>query len=273
MSALKNRPQVQEDAQIPLLTYTAWQMSFGERAALEGLLAQCRPRLAIEIGTAEGGSLERVAAYSEEVHSFDLARPTGTPGELANVSFHEGDSHVVLPEFLAELAAAGRNVDFVLVDGDHSSDGVRSDLMDLLGSPAVGRALIVVHDTMNEVVREGVERVPFAAYPKVAYVELDFVAGHMFREPSLRHELWGGLGLIAVDSRRHGYFAAPVRQDRYYEAFSLIGEAKRIVASREASETSGHDVSEPSQDARPMRSVGDALRSFRASRRRGKTRT
>src|SRR5204863_5086630 len=106
VSAPQNRPQVQEDAQIPLLTYTAWQMSFGDRAALEGLLAQCRPRLAIEIGTADGGSLERVAAYSEEVHSFDLARPTGTPGELANVSFHEGDSHVVLPEFLAELAAA-----------------------------------------------------------------------------------------------------------------------------------------------------------------------
>ena len=39
-------------------------MSFGERAALEGVVAQVRPRLAVEIGTAAGGSLARIARYS-----------------------------------------------------------------------------------------------------------------------------------------------------------------------------------------------------------------
>ena len=48
-------------------------MSFGERAALEGVLAQLRPRLALEIGSAEGGSLARIAAYACEVHSVDVS--------------------------------------------------------------------------------------------------------------------------------------------------------------------------------------------------------
>ena len=60
---------------IGILAPSEWQMTFGERAAIEGMLAQLRPRVAIEIGTAEGGSLERIAYYSERVHSFDIVRP------------------------------------------------------------------------------------------------------------------------------------------------------------------------------------------------------
>src|SRR5690348_6240653 len=67
-----NRPAPLAGGPLPLTHDAGWQMSFGERAALEGVLAQLRPRLAVEIGTAEGGSLERIAAYSEEVHSIDL---------------------------------------------------------------------------------------------------------------------------------------------------------------------------------------------------------
>ena len=59
----------------PSFSANPWQMSFGERAAIEGVLAQLRPQLAIEIGTAEGGSLERIAAHSERVISFDLVEP------------------------------------------------------------------------------------------------------------------------------------------------------------------------------------------------------
>ena len=55
-----------------------------------------------------------------------------------NVTLHTGDSHELLPPFLAELAEQGRNVDFVIVDGDHSSEGVRRDLEDLLNSTRGG---------------------------------------------------------------------------------------------------------------------------------------
>ena len=229
-----NRPSGSAEGLIQLLQDSDWQMSYGERAALEGVLCQLKPKLAIEIGTAEGGSLARIAAHSAEVHSFDLVEPDPVARDLPNVTFHTGDSHQLLPELLARLAEKGRNVDFVLVDGDHSSDGVCQDVHDLLRSPAVARTIIVLHDTMNEAVRAGLERVRYGTYPKVAYVELDLVPGYMFREPTLLHELWGGLGLVVADSSRAAYFSGGPRQKRYYEAHGLVREARRLVTDREA---------------------------------------
>src|SRR4051794_15650871 len=154
-----NRPTPQTRAPIQILQDPDWQMSFGERSALEGVLAQLQPRLSIEIGTAEGGSLARIAAHSEVTHSFDMVLPHEEMRELPGVTLHTGDNHELLPPLLAELAEEGRNVDFVLVDGDHSSEGVRRDVEDLLDSPAVAHTLVLMHDTMNEVVRAGLEEV------------------------------------------------------------------------------------------------------------------
>src|SRR3712207_6335073 len=109
---------------LPLLEPSDWQMTLGERAALQGVLASLQPALSIEIGTAQGGSLSRVAAASEEVHSFDLEHDAARDWP-ANVHLHSGDSHELLPAFLAQLADEGRNADFVLVDGDHTADGVQ----------------------------------------------------------------------------------------------------------------------------------------------------
>ena len=108
---------------LPLLEPADWQMTLGERAALQGILTSLEPRLSIEIGTAQGGSLSRVAAASGAVHSFDLEHDPERDWP-ANVHLHSGDSHELLPAFLAELARGDRNVDFVLVDGDHTADGV-----------------------------------------------------------------------------------------------------------------------------------------------------
>jgi len=203
-------------------------MSYGERSALEGLLSQRKPRLAIEIGTAEGGSLERVALHSTEVHSFDLVEPQPQARELPNVTFHIGDSHKLLPEVLEQFAAEGKNVDFVLVDGDHSTEGVRQDMEDLLNSSAIGDTLIVMHDSMNDVVRAGLEQSDLEAWPKVAYVELDLVAGYMFREPSLLGELWGGLGFV-VTSRKTRAAGDHARQRRYFDAYRVVTEGRDVV--------------------------------------------
>jgi Methyltransferase domain len=184
---------------IRYLTALDSHMTLGERAAIEGILRTLEPRLAVEIGTAEGGSLRQIAAHAEEVHSFDLAAPEQPPP--GNARFHIGDSHRLLPEALAGFAGAGRNVDLALVDGDHTAAGVRRDVQDLLASPAVGQCVVLLHDTANETVREGLAAVPYGDWPKVTWVDLDFLPGYLFREPERALEAWGGLGIVLVDDR------------------------------------------------------------------------
>lgn len=215
---------------IEIFTAEPWQMTLGERAALEGVLASLRPQLAIEIGTAEGGSLRRIAAHSREVHSFDLVEPSLPVQEWGDVTLHTGDSHALVPEFLAELSVAGRNVDFVLVDGDHSADGVERDLNDLLASPAIGRTIILVHDTANDEVRRGVERVRFGDHERVALWDPDFVAGHLSHGGAYHHELWGGLGLVVVDPEfpRH-----PAGDPHVYTFVELVTRARDALVTAE----------------------------------------
>jgi hypothetical protein len=183
-------------APVHALAADDWQMAPGERAALEGLLAQIRPALSVEIGTARGGSLRRLAHWSEEVHAFDLA-PEVDRSEFPNVIFHVGDSHELLEPFLDELARQGRNVDFALVDGDHRPAGARRDLEALLESPALGQSTIVMHDTMNEGVRRAFERIDWGSYGKLAYLDLAFV--QLDQSLSGLGDRWGGLGLVLID--------------------------------------------------------------------------
>lgn len=182
---------------LEILGADAWQMVAGERAVLEGLLSQLRPGLAIEIGTAGGGSLRCLARHSEEVHSFDLEHPEQLSA-LGNVTLHTGDSHRLLPEVLAGFEREGRNVDFVLADGDHAAAGVASEMNVLLSSAALRSTLILAHDAANEEVRAGLEQVDYASFGKVAMVDLDMVAGHLSREGPFAGQLWGGFALVVV---------------------------------------------------------------------------
>jgi hypothetical protein len=217
-----------------IFTHPGWQMSFGERAALEGLLVQLKPHLSIEIGTGEGGSLSRIAAHSGFVHAFDFVQPPEPVKALQNVQFHTGDSHLLLPHLLDELNRDGRAVDFVLVDGDHSEEGVLQDMNDLLRSPAVSNAIIVMHDTMNDVVRSGLERVSYRQFSKVVYVDLDFVPGYLVRQAPFAGQLWGGLGVIVVDTNRERPPSGDtVRQQRFYSSFELFRCARDILAVSE----------------------------------------
>lgn len=209
-----------------------WQMSLGERAAVEGVLSQLRPKLAIEIGSMQGACLRRIAAHAQEVHSFDLNPPNLPMPD--HVTLHTGDSHALLRRFLDALAQQDRNVDFVLVDGDHAPAGVRQDLEDLLDSSALARSVILIHDTANERVRAGVDAVHFAAWPKVAHVEPDWIPGQLFAEPALRNELWFGLGLILVDTARLAYANGTVYEQRYHPAAPLLAKIRDIVCSHEA---------------------------------------
>jgi hypothetical protein len=202
---------------VPVISDSNWQMTYGERFALEGLLTQISPRLSIETGTAEGGSLRRIAAHSEEVHAFDIVPEVAELGsEISNAEFHIGDSAVLLPEVLGGFAATDRHVDFALIDGDHSRNGVKRDTMALVDSDACRMTAIVFHDTANDDVRAGLEDLDLPSHPKVALCMLDWVPGYLVvaDHDVYAHAAWNGLGLIILGTPdpRSG---AIVMDDRY----------------------------------------------------------
>lgn len=216
-----NRPRPLEVSPLALACDALPQMSFGERAALEGVLTQVRPKLALELGTAEGGSLRRIAAHSAEVHSIDLDhQPVRSSGPLpSHVTIHQGPSAELLPPLLQRFEESKRNLDFALVDGDHSFEGAKGDLEALLRSPVTRRTVILVHDSMNAEVRAGIEGVGLEGYDKVVYHELDFVPGYIYAEGAARDSVWGGLSLVLTDVRRSPGYTESTRQSLYREPF------------------------------------------------------
>ncbi len=232
-----------------LLARDEWLMLPGERAALGGVLSVVNPGLSIEIGTHAGGSLELVSARSRAVHAFDLVmHPSVGPDRFPNVTFHLGDSHELLPAVLDELALARTNVDFVLVDGDHTAEGVRRDLEDLLSSPSTRETVILLHDTLNASVRMGLESVDLDAFGTVRFVDYDFVQGQVMREGPQENELWYGLGVVVTGSELRNadwprHYAAP----EVYAGFSSslqrddeipqsLGDGQLIELQREAAD-------------------------------------
>jgi hypothetical protein len=216
---------------LPAFAQQPWQMSYGERSTIEGVLAMIKPILAVEIGRAEGGSLRRIAAHSQEVVSFDIVEAAAELSTLTNVRALAGDSHAMLPAELEQMAAAGRNIDFVLVDGDHTTAGVRQDMRDLLESEALQCTVILAHDTLNEEVREGLEEIDYDSYEKVAWVDLDFIPGYVAQLPARLGECWGGLGLVIVDSSGAFRSGGPIRGHDLFEHHKLVWPAAQWIRS------------------------------------------
>jgi hypothetical protein len=100
-------------------------------------------------------------------------------------------------------------------------------MLDLLASPAVRRTVIVAHDTANEVVRAGLAGAGLEEHPEVAYVDLDFVAGHLSVDGPYAGQLWGGLGLIVVDPEARATRAS-VRDDTFHPAGELLRLARDL---------------------------------------------
>jgi hypothetical protein len=214
-----------EEVKIELFSDSDWLMPLGERAALEGVLTQLKPTLSIEIGTRDRGSFERILHHSDEARSFAIARSLVPIARQEVLPADNRESRELRPA-LESFAAAGRNIDFVLIDGSDSSGGIRDDVEDLLNAPAISSTVILIRDTTNETIRAGLDEIAYAAWPKVAYVDLDFVPGHMMREGRVRYALRGGLGLIIVDSTRLAYRAGSVMQNRYFPAAEVFAKAR-----------------------------------------------
>ena len=56
----------------------------------------------------------------------------------------------------------------------------------------------LVHDTLNERVRTGLETIDYGRYEKVTFVDLDFLPGQVFRRGPWKGEHWCRLGLLVT---------------------------------------------------------------------------
>ena len=177
-----------------------WQMNDSERIALDALLARIKPRVAIEIGTFCGGSLSLIRQYCEVVFSLDIDPSVRTNfAWMENVSFLTGNSHDLLPPLFNALEAAAMSPELILIDGDHSPEGVRLDIECVLDFVPRKPCLVVMHDTANAGCRAGQLAARWGRSAYVHYVDLDFVPGRLLEHGGgASGEVWGGLGMALL---------------------------------------------------------------------------
>ena len=177
-----------------------WQMSRAEKYCLINLLEHIRPNVAIEIGTYKGGSLQVLNQLAQHVYSIDIssAPEKFLANKFPKVNFRIGESHITITKVFKEIEQLGLSLDFILVDGDHTSKAVRKDLEAILAYPHKHPVTIILHDSFNPQSRKGIKSINYTHYPSVSYVELDFITGSFWHNNTYR-EMWGGFAMIQID--------------------------------------------------------------------------
>jgi predicted O-methyltransferase YrrM len=177
-----------------------WEMVNAEKIALLNLLSETRPEISIEIGTKKGGSLQLISALSSEVYSLDIdSEVLELQPVFPDVKFIVGDSKETLPALLNKLSEAGRQPDFILIDGDHSLEGVKSDLQSILNHLVVKPLTVIMHDSFNPECRQGMLTADYSKNENVTSVEIDFVQGIYSPTEFTKGEMWGGFGKIVFN--------------------------------------------------------------------------
>jgi hypothetical protein len=202
-----------------------WQMASGDRVAFSRAISVRKPSLALEIGTYQGGSLQVISQYAGHVISVDI--DPEVPGRLAgifpNVEFVTGDSDLVLPSLIEKLNRERRGVGFVLIDGDHTHDGVRRDVEHVLQLNVTEPLALLIHDSFNPAVRSGILDVDWPSYPHVHEFEVDFSGGVFFEkafDTAPARTMWGGLACaLLLPAKRER--ALPFSQSQSF-AFGLL---------------------------------------------------
>ena len=128
-----------------------WQMTNCERFAMQDLLRRLQPDLSIEIGTYRGGSLQVISHFSRNVISIDIDPEVEKhlSNKFSNVNYRCGNSYELLPSLLEESENSNRDIEFILIDGDHSTQGVQRDINALLQYKPRKRCVILMHDSFN----------------------------------------------------------------------------------------------------------------------------
>ncbi|MCX7682698.1 MAG: class I SAM-dependent methyltransferase [Anaerolineae bacterium] len=179
----------------------AW-LSPAERLLLYTLIYSLRPARYLEIGTFKGGSaLIAIAAMEASANDGKIVCVEPHPQLpeehqariLTRATLIEGFSPDVLPR---AYEVAGGPFDFVFIDGDHTSRGVRRDAEGVLPFVAEG-AYLLFHDGFFPDVADGIRS--FLTRHSSQVVDCGILTREISPEitssPSL---FWGGMWLVQV---------------------------------------------------------------------------
>jgi hypothetical protein len=191
-----------ENILFPNLYLDNWQMSPAERITMTGILAQLKPKGALEVGVYYGGSLSLTSQFAQHVIGIDIDPVVRDRFNCpSNAEIWIGDSETGIPSAFSHFERAGIPLNFILVDADHSPAGVARDLGLILRYEPREPLVLLMHDSGNPGCREGILSVDWASNPHLHEVEVDFVPGQI-PEHSVkdgRGEIWGGLALAYFD--------------------------------------------------------------------------
>lgn len=176
-----------------------WHMSRNERYAFIKLLEKVKPKVAIEIGCFKGGSLEVLSKYSKKVYSIDIDPKVkeNLDGKFDNVEINIGNSSTQVPKVLEKIDANDEELEFVLIDGEHTYSAVKQDINNFLKYKPKTTIFVVFHDSFNPKCRKGILEADYNSCPYVHYVEVDFISG-IFSPGKLFRQMWGGLALVIL---------------------------------------------------------------------------
>lgn len=198
-----------------------WQMESSEQLALLSLLQNMKPECAIEVGSRWGGSMQILSRFAKRVISVDIddTCQARLGPKYPNAEFVTGDSAVTLPVLMKKLQAENAKVGFMLIDGDHSAKGVKKDIASLVDYVPACPMYVIMHDSFNPDVREGILAARWAENQHVHSVEVDFIPGVLHHGGDAHREMWGGFGLAVLrPEKRAGELTISARKDALYRA-------------------------------------------------------
>ena len=177
-------------------------MSRAEKYCLIHLLENLNPEYSIEIGTFKGGSLQVLSKYSKKVYSIDIdSEPKlSLENQFDNVIFKVGKSHNIIKDIVKEIESKNGKLNFILVDGDHSKDGVRKDIECILSCNLKYPLTVILHDSFNPQCRLGMKSVNYEKYKFIEHIDLDYIHGSFSPNKNYR-EMWGGFAIIKINPK------------------------------------------------------------------------
>ena len=205
-----------------------WMMSNWEKHSFVSIIQQLKPEVAIEIGNAEGGSLQVLNKLVPKVYALDLYEEVHQKlqPQFPNTEFHTGDSKQILPVLLKSIQEKNEKLGLVLIDGDHSTEGVKADINAVLENYIPVTTLIILfHDSFNPECRQGIIEANWQACPYVHFIDVDYVPGtyvdDVQNDKLQKNTMWGGLSLAILQpqKREHQLEVKQTAKDLYEQAF------------------------------------------------------